>query len=108
MYLANQIETIKRESKDPNIYDSEAYAKVYKLLKNSNFNLEEISWDIKKSDDIIANKYPGIFKYKYNKYTPSIDYLKGTVYIFNMTYHILNKDSIVKYNLHGLMPDEAI
>ena len=42
MYLANQIETIKKESKDPNIYDSDAYVKVYKLLRNSNFNLEEI------------------------------------------------------------------
>lgn len=108
MYLANQIEAIKKESKDPNIYDSEAYVKIYKLLKNSNFNLEEIDWDIKKSDNIIANKYPGIFKYKYDKYVTSISYLKGTVYIFNMTYNILNKESIVKYNLHGLMPDEAI
>ena len=77
-------------------------------MKNSNFKLEEIEWPVNESDQIIANKYPGLFKYRFTKYTTDIKYLKGTVYLFNMTYNIKNKDSIVVYNLKGLRPDEAL
>lgn len=108
MYLAKQIENIKKDTPVEELYTSDAYSKAFHLLKNSNFKLEEIDYSIKEDDQIIANKYPGLFKYRFTKYTNSINYLKGTVYIFNMTYHIKNKDSIVVYNLKGLMPDEAL
>lgn len=77
--------------------------KLNEELSKYQIELEKIEYDVNTSDNLLANKFPKIFDHKYFKYVNSLDYIKGVVYIFNVSLGVdPKKIEIVKYKLYGL------
>lgn len=75
------------------------------MTENKNNKVENKT---SKTDNVLANHHPEIFKYTYTNYYNDISSLKGTVLIYNMNYGIKNKDSVVKYIMSNISINEPV